>query len=56
LTGTLTQVQAGRQAGKTAEQLETEIDLRGFGIIASDQPSNATSIRAMYHRLETNGD
>jgi hypothetical protein len=52
----LTQVQAGRHAGKTADQLATEIDLRAFGFIASDQPSNATSIRAMYHRLEMNGD
>jgi cyclase len=56
LNGMLTQVQAGRQAGKTADQLATEIDLRSFGFIASDQPSNATSIRAMYHRLDTNGD
>jgi cyclase len=56
LAGMLTQVQAGRHAGKTADQLATEIDLRAFGFIASDQPSNATSIRAMYHRLETNGD
>ena len=56
LVGMLTQVQAGRRAGRTADQLATEIDLRGFGFIASDQISNATSIRAMYHRLETNGD
>jgi hypothetical protein len=52
----LTQVQAGRSAGKSADQLATEIDLRNFGFIASDPPSNATSIRAMFHRLETNGD
>jgi cyclase len=56
LAGMLTQVREGRQAGKTADQLASEIDLRGFGFIASDQPSNAASIRAMYHRLETNGD
>jgi hypothetical protein len=56
LSGMLEQVQAGRRAGKTADQLATEIDLRSFGFIASDQPSNATSIRAMVHRLETNGD
>ena len=56
LSGMLDQVQAGRRAGKTADQLATEIDLRSFGFIASDQPSNATSIRAMFHRLETNGD
>jgi hypothetical protein len=56
LAGMLTQGQAGRHAGKTADQLATEVDLRGFGFIASDQPSNATSIRAMYHRRETNGD
>lgn len=56
LDGMLTQVRTGRRAGKTADQLATEIDLRNFGFIASDQPSNAVSIRAMYHRLETNGD
>jgi cyclase len=56
LNGMLTQVQAGRSAGKTADQLATEIDLRSFGFIASDPPSNATSVRAMFHRLETNGD
>ena len=56
LNGMLTQVQAGRSAGKSADQLATDIDLRNFGFIASDPPSNATSIRAMFHRLETNGD
>jgi cyclase len=56
LNGMLTQVQAGRRAAKSADQLATEMDLRNFGFIASDPPSNATSIRAMFHRLETNGD
>jgi cyclase len=51
LAGMLQQVQGGIAAGKTADQLATELDLRKYGFIASDTPANATSIRNMYKHL-----
>jgi len=45
------QVRDGMRAGKSADQLVTELDLRKYGFIASDQAANATSVRAMYRHL-----
>lgn len=54
LAGMRDQVQAGIRAGKTADQLATELDLRRYGFIASDAKANAASIRAMYLHLSAN--
>ena len=51
LAGMLEQVKDGMRAGKTADQLANELDLRKYGFIASDAASNATSVRAMYRHL-----
>jgi cyclase len=51
LAGMVQQVQDGIRAGKTADQLATELDLRKYGFIASSAPANATSIRAVYRHL-----
>ena len=51
LAGMLQQVQDGYKAGKTADELVKEIDLRQYGHIASDAPANAASIRAMYRHV-----
>jgi cyclase len=48
LADMLAQVRAGRKAGKSADQLVSEIDLSKHGGIASSAAGNATSIRAMY--------
>jgi glyoxylase-like metal-dependent hydrolase (beta-lactamase superfamily II) len=45
------QIQDGMRAGKSADQLATEVDLRKYGFIASDRPANETSVRAMYRHL-----
>jgi cyclase len=51
LAGMVQQVQDGIRAGKTADQLATELDLRKYGFIASSTQANATSIRAIYKHL-----
>jgi cyclase len=48
LADMLAQVQAGKKAGKTADQLVSEIDLSKHGGLASGAAGNAASIRAMY--------
>ena len=45
------QVRAGIQAGKTAEQLSQELDLRRHGSFGANKDANAGSIRAMYRKL-----
>lgn len=47
----LNKVREGKRAGKSADQLASEIDLRPRGVIASDVDANAKSIRAMYNHL-----
>jgi glyoxylase-like metal-dependent hydrolase (beta-lactamase superfamily II) len=51
LSDMLSQVRAGKRAGKSADQLTNEIDLSKHGTLAANKPGNATSIRAMYKRL-----
>ena len=51
LADMLSKVQAGKKAGKTADQLATEIDLSGHGPIASTATANANSVRAMYKHI-----
>ncbi len=51
LSDMLAQVRAGKQAGKSAEQLTTEINLSRHGSLAASAPGNATAIRAMYKHL-----
>jgi cyclase len=51
LAGMRAQVQQGISAGKTADQLATELDFHKYGFIASDAPANAVSVRAMYRHL-----
>jgi cyclase len=51
LAGMRDEVQAGIKAGKTADQLATELDMKKYGFIASDGPANASSIRNMYKHL-----
>jgi cyclase len=51
LAGMRDQVQEGIHAGKTADQLATDLDLRKYGFIASDAKANATSVRAIYQHL-----
>jgi len=55
LADMLKQVRAGKQAGKTADQLEKEIDLSSHGTLAGSATGNATAIRAIYKRLGTGG-
>jgi len=45
------QVQQGIKAGKSVDQLATELDFKKYGVIASDAKANATSVRAMYRHL-----
>jgi hypothetical protein len=45
------QVQAGRRAGKSADQLANEIDLSRHGSFAADKDRNAGSIRALYRKI-----
>ncbi|HWB87219.1 MAG TPA: MBL fold metallo-hydrolase [Bryobacteraceae bacterium] len=52
LSDMLTQVRAGKAAGKSADELARTIDLSKHGMIANDAAANATSIRAMYRRLD----
>jgi cyclase len=47
------QVREGKQAGKSAEQLGKEINLSGHRTLAANAAGNATSIRAIYKRLDT---
>jgi glyoxylase-like metal-dependent hydrolase (beta-lactamase superfamily II) len=51
LADMMKQVKAGMQAGETADQLATEINLSSHGTIAGDATANATSVRAMYKRF-----
>jgi cyclase len=51
LAGMLQQVQDGYKAGKTADELVKEIDLKKYGFIASDAAANASSIRNMYRHV-----
>jgi cyclase len=51
-----TKVQAAKQAGETPDQVIKEIDFKQYGFIASDPTANATSIRSMFHRIETGGN
>jgi glyoxylase-like metal-dependent hydrolase (beta-lactamase superfamily II) len=45
-----TQVSAGRRAGKSADELVSQIDLSKHGNFAASPQSNASSIRAMYRK------
>jgi cyclase len=51
LAGMRSEVEAGIKAGKTADQLVNELDMKKYGFIASDGTANASSIRNMYRRL-----
>jgi cyclase len=51
LSDMLNAVRAGKLAGKSADQLTSEIDLSKHGNLAANKAGNATSIRAMYKRL-----
>lgn len=51
LAGMLQQVQDGYTAGKSADELVKEIDLRQYGFIASDASANAASIRSMFRHV-----
>jgi cyclase len=51
MTGLLAQVTAGKQAGKSAEQLVSDIDFDKYGFIASDQPARIGQVRAMYRHV-----
>jgi cyclase len=51
LTDMLKQVRAGIAAGKTADELASQINLSSHGTIAGDAAANATSVRAMYRHL-----
>lgn len=51
LADMLEQVRAGRKAGRSADQLTREIDLRKHGRLGSNADGNATSIRAMFRRV-----
>ncbi|HXJ42704.1 MAG TPA: MBL fold metallo-hydrolase [Bryobacteraceae bacterium] len=44
-------VRSGIAAGKSADELVREIDLRKHGLIANDADANAVSIRAVYRHL-----
>ena len=47
----LTQVQAGMRAGKTADELSREIDLRRHDSFGINPSANASSIRAVFRFL-----
>jgi cyclase len=51
LAGMRADVEVGIRAGKTSDQLATELDMKKYGFIASDGPANASSIRNMYKHL-----
>ncbi len=51
LADMLAKVRAGKQSGKSADQLATEIDLSKHGNLAANKAGNATSIKAMYRKL-----
>ena len=51
LADMLSQVKAGKTAGKTADQLVASIDLSRHGNLGASKEGNATSIRAMYKKL-----
>ena len=51
LADMLSQVRAGKRAGKSADDLAREIDLSKHGSLAANAAGNATSIRAIYKRL-----
>lgn len=47
----LSQVKAGKQAGKTVEEVITSVNLSRHGGLGSSASGYATSIKAMYRRL-----
>jgi glyoxylase-like metal-dependent hydrolase (beta-lactamase superfamily II) len=51
LADMVTQVRSGIRAGKSADELAKTVDLHAHGTIANDAEANATSVRAMYRRL-----
>lgn len=51
LADLVSQVRAGKRAGKSADELARQIDLSKHGSWAANAAGNATSIRAVYKRL-----
>jgi cyclase len=51
LADMVNQVRAGMGAGKSADELARQIDLKKHGLIAGDADANASSIRAVYKHL-----
>lgn len=51
LADMLSQVRAGKKAGKSEDQLATGIDLSRHGNLAANKAGNATSVRAMFRKL-----
>jgi cyclase len=51
LADMLSQVRAGKKAGKSEDLLATEIDLSRHGNLAANKAGNATSVRAMFRKL-----
>jgi cyclase len=51
LADMLTQVRAGKLAGKSAEQLAGEIDLSRHANLGASKPGNAASVKAMYRKI-----
>ncbi|HUS07611.1 MAG TPA: MBL fold metallo-hydrolase [Bryobacteraceae bacterium] len=51
LSDMLNQVQAGKRAGKSADELAKEIDLSKHGSLGANAEANASSVRAVYRRL-----
>jgi cyclase len=56
LDGMWTKVQAAKAAGESPEQVTKEIDFKKYGLIASDDAANATSIRSMFQRIDAGGN
>ena len=52
LADIVNQVRAGKKAGKSAQQLATEIDLSKHGSLSSNKQGNASSIAAVYRIQE----
>lgn len=53
LADMMSQVKAGMQAGKTADELAAQVNLSSHGTIAGDATANATSVRGMYRKLSS---
>ena len=51
LADMLSQVRAGKLAGKSADQLAAEIDLSKHGNLAASRQGNASSIKAIYRKI-----